>query len=176
MVWQRLKRVFLPVCLSLIMCVALSATAQASTYMPYSDGNIGSSYLQVFRDIVSDLPIDDSYVAFRSGQYTYTLVSGQLKQSGSQFLGMDTSTTVKVYTIDTNSIGYNSRYVYTVTTEQNFLLDASDYLVYSNLGDYPSLEERSTIYAFSTLFIVCVIGCCLLIRPVFGFVLRLRGQ
>lgn len=162
---------------SLVLCLVLAAPtqAQASTYVPYNDGNIGSSYLQIFRDIVSDLPIGDSYVACRSGEYTYKLFAGDLKYQSGQFLGNDKSSIVKVYTIDTNKSSYNSRYVYTVTTEQNFSLDSSNYLVYSNLGDYPSLEERSTTYAFITLFVVIIIGLCMLIRPLFAFVYRLRG-
>ena len=163
---------------TLVLCLVLAVPtqAQASSYSPYNDGNIGSSQLQIFRDIVYDLPIGDSYVACRTGQYTYKLFVGDLKYQSGQFLGNDTSSIVKVYTIDTNNSSYNSRYVYTVTTEQNFSLDSSNYLVYSNLGDYPLLEERSTAYAFITLLVVIVIGLCMLIRPLFAFVYRLRGN
>lgn len=174
MVWKRLKSLSLCVCFVLILCVALTGQAQASSYTPYTAGNIGSTQLIIFRDIVSQLPINDNYVAVRTGQYEYKLFAGAIKVEGSDFTA-DTNETIKVYTIDTNSSSYNSTYVYTVNTEQDFNLSASNYLVYSNIGDFPSLEERGVIYAFTSVIILCVIGLCMLIRPLFAFVLRYRS-
>lgn len=173
MVWSRLsKNVCLVVCFFLILCVALTGKANASSYTPYNQGNIGSTQLAIFRDIVGNLPINDSYVAFRSGQYDYKLVAGDLKCDSNSFSGKTQATTVKVYTINTDNNNYNSTYDYIVTTEQNFNLTTGNLLVYSNLGDYPSLEERSVSYAFITMFCVIVIGLCAIIRPLFNFVLR----
>lgn len=172
MVWQRLRSVSLCLCFVLVLCAALTGQAHATTYTPYKQGNISSSQLSIFRDIVAKLSINDSYVAFRNGQYDYKLVVGDLKADSNTIMGKDSSTRVKVYTIDSNNSSYNSTYDYTVTTEQNFALNASNLLVYSNLGDYPSLEERSLTYAFITMLIVIIIGICALIRPVFNFVLR----
>lgn len=173
MVWSRLRSVCLAVCFVLVLCVAMTGQAHAISYTPYNQGNIGSTQLAIFRDIVGNLPINDSYVAFRSGQYDYKLVAGELKADSSSIMCKDTGTTVKVYTINTDNNNYNSTYDYTVTTQQNFKLTTGNLLVYSNLGDYPSLEERSVSYAFVTMLCVCVIGLCAIIRPLFNFVLRL---
>lgn len=153
--------------------MAMPLQAQASTYSPYNDGNIGSTQLQYFRDIVSGLSITDNYVAARTGRYQYKLFSGDIKYSNNQFVGASSGSVITVYTIDTDTNSYGS-YTYTVTTDNNFTLNTSNFLVYSNLGDYPTLEERSVIYEFSSLVILAVIGLCMLIRPLFSFVYRFR--
>lgn len=155
--------------------MAMPLQAQASTYSPYTDGNIGSTQLQYFRDIVFNLGINDSYVAARTDRYKYQLFVGDLKYLNGQFVGSQQGSVITVYTIntDTNSFG---TYTYSVTTDNNFIFNASNYLVYSNLGDYPSLEERSLIYEFSSLVILAVIAICALLRSVFSFVYRTRSK
>lgn len=147
--------------------------AHASSYSPYNDGNIGTTQLQYFRDIVSNLGINDSYVASRTDRYTYQLFVGDIKYSNGQFTGSNQGSVITIYTIksDTNSYG---TYTYTVTSDNNFTFNASNYLVYSNLGEYPSLEERSVIYELSTLFIIAVVALCALLRSLFCFVYRVR--
>ena len=65
---------------------------------------------------------------------------------------------------------------YSVTTDNNFTLNANNFLVYSNLGNYPTLDERSVIYEFSSLVILAVIALCALLRPLFSFVYRIRSN
>lgn len=154
--------------------MAMPLQAQASTYAPYNDGNIGSTQLQYFRDIVAGLSINDNYVAARTGRYQYKLFAGDIKYSNNQFVGSSSGSVITVYTIDTDTNSYGA-YTYTVTTDNNFTLNASNFLVYSNLGDYPSLDERSVIYEFSSLVILAVIALCMLIRPLFSFVYRIRS-
>ena len=146
--------------------------AQASSFA-YNDGNIGSTQLQYFRDIVSNLGINDSYVAARTGRYTYQLFCGDIKYSNGQFLGSNQGSVITIYTINTDTNSYGT-YTYTVTTDNNFIFNSSNFLVYSNLGEYPQLEERSVIYEFSTLFIIAVVALCVLLRPLFSFVYRSR--
>lgn len=163
------------VIVSLLVCfvMAMPLQAQASTYSPYNDGNIGSTQLQYFRDIVSGLSINDSYVACRTDRYQYKLFAGDIKYSNKKFIGASSGSIITVYTINTDTNNYGT-YTYNVTTDNNFTLNASNYLVYSNLGDYPSLEERGVIYAFSSLVIFAVIALCALLRPLFSFVYRIR--
>ena len=163
------------VCIVLLVCfvMAMPLQAQASTYSPYNDGTIGSNQLQYFRDIVSNLGINDSYVASRTGRYTYQLFAGDIKYSNGQFMGSQQGSVITVYTINTDSSSYGS-YTYNVSTDNNFTFNASNYLVYSNLGEYPGLEERSVLYELSSLFILAVIGLCALLRPLFSYVYRTR--
>ena len=152
MVWSRLSKL---ACIVLLLCfvLAMPIQAQASTYTPYNDGNIGTTQLQYFRDIVSNLGINDSYVAARTDRYKYQLFAGDIKYSNGQFTGSHQGSAITVYTINTDSNSYGS-YTYSVSTDNNFTFNASNYLIYSNLGDYPSLYERSVIYEFSTFFII----------------------
>ena len=154
--------------------MAMPLQAQANTYLPYNDGNIGTTQLQYFRDIVSNIGINDSYVAARTERYKYQLFVGDIKFSNGQFIGSEQGSIITVYTIntDTNSFG---TYTYNVSTDNNFTFNASNYLVYSNLGEYPGLEERSVIYEFSTLVILAVVALCALLRPLFSFVYRTRS-
>lgn len=173
MVWSRLSKL---VCIVLLLCfvLAMPIQAQASTYTPYTDGNIGTTQLQYFRDIVTGLSINDNYVAARTGRYEYKLFTGDIKYSNGKFIGSVQGSVITVYTINTDTNSYGT-YIYTVTTDNNFTFNASNYLVYSNLGDYPQLEERSVIYEFSTFFIIAVVALCALLRSLFSFVYRIRS-
>lgn len=173
MVRTRLSK-FVCICLLLCLVLALPIQAQASTYSPYNDGNIGTTQLQYFRDIVSNLGINESYVASRTGRYEYRLFAGNIKYSNGKFIGSEPGSVITVYTINTDSNSYGT-YTYSITTDNNFIFNASNYLVYSNLGDYPNLEERSVIYEFSSLFILAVFALCALLRPLFSFVYRTRS-
>ena len=155
--------------------MAMPLQAQASTYSPYTDGSIGTTQLQYFRDIISNLGINDSYVAARTGRYEYKLFAGDIKYSNGQFMGSQQGSVINVYTLNINN-DYSGTHTYSISTDNNFSFNASNYLVYSNLGDYPQLEERSVIYVFSSLFIISVIALCALLRPLFSFVYRIRSK
>lgn len=153
-----------------VMCVCLSVTSNALAYTSYDEGNMSTTYVQYFEDIVDGLSINHNYVAFRSGQYQYVLhASDSLRHDSGTFIS-DKGTT---YTFDVSS-GYNSKYNYEVNTEQNFSLDTNGQLVYSSIGEYPRLDERGDSYAFGTFFIVCVAGICMLVRPIYKYILRVR--
>lgn len=170
MVRAGLVRRFLA-CLCVCLCIG-TGTAAAATYSVYSQGNISTSILTYFRDIESGIGIDDNYVFWRSGQYEYKMAVGSLKCDSTSFAS--TGDYLQVYTLNTNTSSYDA-YRLTVSTEQDFHLSASNYLVYSDLGHYPKLHERGVNYAFCTLFVVCIIGLCALVRPLFSFVLRIRN-
>lgn len=154
-----------------VLIITLSLPCFA--YSVYTDGNISSTYLTYFQDILSGLSPLDDYVFFRSGQYDYTLIVGDLTYADSVFSGKDYT----AYTISTNSgtSAYSSVYKYTVTSGSNFSLSVGSYLVYSNLGSYPILEDRSSVYGYATLFLLVVIAVCMLVRPILNFTYRFRS-
>lgn len=160
------------------MCVAVvclllvsGATATANAATIYS-GTISSTILEIAEKI--PLNFSDEYVFYRSGQYEYTLVSSpDLKYQNAVF---SFNTSGKVYVITTNQgSGMTSYYSYETYSTDNFSLNPDDILVYSSLGDFPTLTERSVNYEAVTLFVVCVACLSAYIRPVFKFVLRNRG-
>lgn len=166
MVWKRL--IFI-VCLFLIIATAMPKKAFA--YSVYTEGTLSSTYITYFRDIVGGIKPNDNYVAYRSGQYQYTLAVGDFTLSGSS---ISSTGTTKLYVYETSSSGYNSTYTYDVSEVTDFSLDVGNYIVYSNLGDFPLLEERGVIYEYATLFVVCVIAFCMFLRSIFEFTYRLR--
>lgn len=103
-----------------------------SAYSPYDYG-LSSSVLAYFDDYVGRLGAEH-YVLFRSDQYGYRLVYGSdLSLTGSEFAGTDCS-----------YVTYDSHdYTWQSGSEGDFSLSAGDYLVYSDLGDYPVLAAES---------------------------------
>lgn len=155
------------VMVALLVASPIQALADDSVY---TEGNISSTYTSIMEDVLQNTKISEDYVYFRSGQYSYTLITGDLDLNGSTFTGSD----VDRYTITTSTTGYNQTYNYSHSTDTNFRLNAQDYLVYSNLGYYPTLIERGAVYEYATIILLCIIGLCVLMRPLYQFTYRLR--
>lgn len=166
MVW---KRLIVAICLCLAIAIAMPGKTFA--YSVYSEGTLSSTYITYFKDIVAGIDPDEKYVAYRSGQYSYTLAVGDLSISGTTISSTDT---VTLYVYESTTFGYNSNYIYNVSTVTDFSLNVSNYIIYSNLGNYPMLEERSVIYEYTTLYIAIIIGLCMFIRSLFAFTYCLR--
>lgn len=158
------------VIICLAVCVILAVPVYANADQVYKDGNISTSFLTYFSDLSSKIsPIDD-YVFFRSGQYEYKLVAGDLDYESGYFYGSD----VKSFTLSTSN-AYSPGYIWTSEALDFFDLTTDGYMVYSNLGSYPDLMERGDSYAFATLLLLVVVLCCYLFRSIFGFSLRSRN-
>lgn len=156
------------VILALLLTIGAAGQAHADTV--YDEGTISTTYLEYARGVVSGKMPGDSYVFFRGGQYNYTLiVSDNLKHEDGQFVA-DTFTR---YTWTVNS-GYNTVPTYEVIDDSSFSLSVGSTMVYSNLGDYPSLEDGGVIYGQITAFLVAVFVLCGFIRSLFTAVSSLR--
>lgn len=164
MVWKRL------VIICLCLAIAIAMPGKALGYSVYNEGTMSTTYITYFKDIVAGIKPNDKYVAYRSGQYSYTLAVGDLSISGTTISSVDN---VILYVYEYGS-GYNTTYYYNVSTVTDFNLNVSNYIVYSNLGNYPLLEERGVLYEYATLFVICIIGICMFIRSIFSFTYRLR--
>lgn len=164
--WTRL-RILVAVC-TLAVMLAVPATASAAEYYPY-DGSISSSYTTIFQGIVGKIDLTSDYVFFRSGQYEYMLVEGDLTYDSS-FSG----TACTAYRISTNTGTYNNGYVFSQETLESFDLYPGSALVYSNLGPFPDLIDRSVFYSFATLVLLFICMCLYLIRSIFSFTTRRR--
>ena len=64
----------------LVLIFAIGMKAQSTSVTPY-EGNMSSTYITYFRDIVSGIGFNDNYVAYRSGQNEYKMVVGELTSS-----------------------------------------------------------------------------------------------
>lgn len=146
----------------LVLCCCFATTAQAQSYTVY-DGNMSTTYITYFRDIVNNLSLKDDYVCFRSGQNEYILAVGDLEyQDG--FIG--SANEVEIYRIATEG-NYNSTYTYSVTTADSLAVYTGDEILYSNLGNYPNLIERGSQYEILTAVLLSVALLSYVIKRIF---------
>lgn len=134
-------------------------------------GTISTTYVTFFRDIASTLPVSHDYVMLRTGDNVYKMYSGDFINEGSNFYMQGEG---YVYTINYNSgSGYNNSYYdYSISSVSDVTVSAGNKLIYSNLGNYPSLTDRgdSIVYALFVAFFAFCISCVL--YRIFKFTLR----
>lgn len=120
---------------------------------------VGTSNINIFGPIASKLPYGVHYVYWRESQYVYCLAYGEdlIYENGS-FSAEEV--TVISYT---TSSGYNSQATFDSGSETDFSLDPDNYLVWSDLGDYPTLYERGEVdYAQLACVILASFGLFML--------------
>lgn len=156
-----------------IISLYLDAVEAYNTSMEVYQGTINTTYLTIFRDVVSNIGVTDDYVLFRSSDDTYSMLVGDLEFSNGEFYLSDFGQLYSVTNVS-GGYGYNSYYSYDVVDVSSYSVVVGDYLVYSNLGGYPSLIDRGVNYAFVTLLVFCIFSICCLLRPLFKFVSRSR--
>lgn len=169
MVWKRL--IVVVVALAIISTVSINASAAEV----YNEGNISTTYVTYFRDMLSKVSPSDDYVFYRSGQYEYSMVVGDLDYSNGRISFNYIDEPCKVYKI-TQSTGssYNQTYSFTVTNYSDFSLNVGNSLIYSNLGDFPDLIERGDYLETALVLLVLVVVCMYITSRIFGFCLRTR--
>ncbi len=123
---------------------------------------VGTSYVSIFSGIARKLPPYVNYVYWREGRYDYCLAYGRdIVLNGGVFSAASPVVTVS-YVTDGN---YSEQPVFSVGSDSNFRLDASRYLVYSNLGNYPALEDgRDSCAQIVSLSCVLGLGLFLVLR------------
>lgn len=150
------------IALGLVVALCGSMATQADAYTAY-DGTPSSTYIGYFRDMLTKFSVSSDYVCFRSSQYEYLLVVGDLTKTDNRIQGTGR---VDICEISTNS-GYNASYSISFRSEENFYVDCGDEIIYSNLGMYPTLEERADLFDFTTMFIIACYAVCCLFRGIF---------
>lgn len=160
------------VCLLFALALVLAVPIQASAAEVYKEGNISTTYVTYFEDILGKVSPLDDYVFFRSGQYDYTMVVGDLYYSGTTIVGVGECT---LYTISQNtSSGYSSTYQFDTALSNGYILNVQNALVYSNLGEFPDLIERGDYLETALLLLVLVIVFMSLGSRIFSFSLRYK--
>ena len=133
-------------------------------------GTISTTYVTFFRDIASTLPVSHDYVMLRTGDNTYKMYSGDFIFDGDFYMQGDGY----VYTINyITGSGYgNTYYDYSVSPTSDVTISANNKLIYSNLGNYPSLTERSASIEYSLFIAVFTMCIAFVLHSVFKFLLR----
>lgn len=144
--------------------LSLEYLPQAAPLAVVNDGyGIGTSYVGIFAGIARKLPPNVNYVYWREGRYDYRFAYGRdIVLNGSVFTSASPVVVVSYVTNDS----YSEQPIFSVGSDNAFRLNASNYLVYSNLGDYPCLEDGRDSNA-QIISLSCVVGLGLL------FVLRI---
>ena len=149
----------------IVCCACLSSTTYAIDYTVY-DGSFSNTYVTYFRDILSNVSIFENYVCFRSGQYEYKMLVGDLQYQDNQFLIPDVAT---VYTFNTVS-GFSSSHTFKVSEiKSSRVLNENNYIIYSNMGDYPELESRGDRFETLQTVIIVTACMCVVLRSIFYY-------
>lgn len=149
----------------LITAGATCAAVSAATYDTY-DGNISSTQLTYFRDILANLKLSDNYVCFRDDQNVYVMVVGDLEYTNGVFSLNDDG---RLYKLDNSGSNYNSYYTYSYTTINDFTLETGNKIVYSDIGNYPQLEERGQKYEILQTILISIACVCFIVRNIFYY-------
>lgn len=143
-------------CVCVLLVGAFCTQANAATHTIYEEGTLSSTYTTYFKDIIAGAKFTDNYVAFRSGQYSYSMVVGELEYKNGAISLVGSG---KEYKYSATTSGYNQQYKYTVSNLSNFSVDCGDYIIYSDVGDFPQLVERGAKYEMLQTLLIWI--CCL---------------
>lgn len=161
---RQVKKLCVVLVAMLVLIAATCGTIQAATHNVYENGNLGTTYITYFKDILSGTDIKYNYVAFRSGQYEYVLIVGDLEFNN------DTISLVgegKQYRYYTTSSNYNSQYYYDVSTLNSFSVNVGNSIIYSDVGDFPELIERGAKFEILNSILLSVALLSVVIRRIF---------
>ena len=121
-----------------------------------SDYNLGTTNLAIFEGLVEKVPFGYHYVYWRDSEYRYCFAVGSLTVSGTTF---SSSEPVTVYTYERNTSS-SSYYTWSVTTDDVFSLSCGSRLVYSDIGNYPTIAGKE-VSKYDAVTAYCAVGVVL---------------
>lgn len=122
-----------------------------------SDYNLGTTNLTIFEGVVEKVPFGHHYVYWRDSEYRYCLAVGPLTVSGTTFSSAEP---VTIYTYERIYSGGDSHYEWSVSTDNVFSLSCGSRLVYSDIGDYPSIAGKE-VSRYDAVTAYCAVGVVL---------------
>lgn len=148
-----------------VLCLLLSCSCrQVQAYSIYNEGAPSTTIVNYFNGILNDYPLQD-YVIWRESQYIYHLAIGNMTYDNNVYIA---DSQIDLYTINSYN-QYNNTYTIEKSRINNFTLsNTNNYLIYSNLGYMPNLQERGSFLEYSILFIMLLY----LVYKLVWFVLR----
>lgn len=103
-----------------------------------TNGTISEIYLNYFEGIVEKLDYSEHYVVWRSGDYSYSIAYGEDMFVENGLVRGEALNCVRIYR-DSVTTSYN--WLTKTETLETLSLDATGAFVYSDMGDYPTLER-----------------------------------
>lgn len=134
--------------------LSLEVAALSATVSGY---NLGTTNLAIFEGVVEKVPFGHHYVYWRDSEYRYCLAVGPLTVSGTTFSSAEP---VTVYTYERHYSSGDSYYTWSVSTDNVFSLSCGSRLVYSDIGDYPSIAGKE-VSRYDAVTAYCAVGVVL---------------
>ena len=122
-----------------------------------NDYNLGTTNLAIFEGVVEKVPFGHHYVYWRDSEYRYCLAVGPLTVSGTTF---SSSEPVTVYTYERHYTSGDSYYTWSASTDNAFTLSCGNRLVYSDIGNYPSIAGKE-VSKYDAVTAYCAVGVVL---------------
>ena len=129
----------------------------ASLSAAVSDYNLGTTNLAIFEGLVEKVPFGEHYVYWRDSEYRYCFAVGPLSVSGTTF---SSSEPVTVYTYERHYTSGDSYYTWSASTDVSFSLSCGSRLVYSDVGNYPTIAGKE-VNKYDAVTAYCVVGVVL---------------
>lgn len=155
-------------CVLLLICMA-AATAHAETVY---DGNLSSSVTAYVKDL--NIPPTADYVYFRSGKNEYSVLVGEEIVYSEPENSFTLSGSGILVIITTSQYDANYTSLVSSFVDSYVVYNPHNVLIYTNLGNYPMLNDYSDIMPYTIIFIIAVCSLCAVLRSLFSFVLRTR--
>lgn len=137
--------------------VATLSSEVAALSAVVSDYNLGTTNLTIFEGVVEKVPFGHHYVYWRDSEYRYCLAVGPLTVTGTTFSSTEP---VTVYTYERIYVSGDSRYTWSAKTDDVFSLSCGSRLVYSDIGDYPSIAGKE-VSRYDAVTAYCAVGVVL---------------
>ena len=134
--------------------VDMLSSEVAALYAAVSDYNLGTTNLTIFEGVVEKVPFGHHYVYWRDSEYRYCLAVGPLTVSGTTF---SSSEPVTVYTYERHYSSGDSYYTWGARTDNSFSLSCGSRLVYSDIGDYPTIAGKE-VNKYGAVTAYCAVG------------------
>lgn len=151
-------------CVAMLVVFGANCTVtQAATHNVYNEGNMNTTYITYFKDILSGSGFSDNYVAFRSGQYEYTMIVGKLEYNNGV---ISLSEKGKQYVFNQTG-NYYATHNYEVSEISNFSINTGNYIIYSDVGNYPQLIERGAKYEMLTTLLLSTMCISVVVNRIF---------
>ena len=122
-----------------------------------SDYNLGTTNLTIFEGVVEKVPYGHHYVYWRDSEYRYCLAVGPLTVSGTTFSSAEP---VTVYTYERHYTSGDSYYSWSASTDNAFSLSCGNRLVYSDIGNYPTIAGKE-VSKYDAVTAYCAVGVVL---------------
>lgn len=153
--------------ISIILCVLFVASLPLATNAEsYTAADtFDHSKADIFKSLLNDVSIFDHYVLFKSSDDSYFMIVGDLVKQDDKFVSSESCTVYKL-----------SDDQFTFYTDNQVSVSLNNQIYYSDLGSTFDLYTRFDLFSFIAIILLSIIALCCLIRPIFNFVLRLKGK